>query len=263
MKHDAKISAVKTIKAILLGRSLTHSLPKALDQCIAQERPKLQQLVYGTLRDYPRLSAILSHLLLKPIKEKDLDLKALLILGIYQLEYMKTPDYATVSSIVDATDHLGKSWARGLANAVLRRFLREREAILRMLNEAQRQSHSKWMYDKIVNEYPGFLPNIVGVDPLPILKPFEDILRRRYTTTKWIFTFDLRFSEIQRRMLELYLTDGINLDEFIHWQEKNLEAACTNLIQRKQPDFHRLQQAWEQLAPQRVNLPDLPKAQSL
>lgn len=116
---------------------------------------------------------------------------------------------------------------------------------------------------KIVNEYPGFLPNIVGVDPLPILKPFEDILRRRYTTTKWIFTFDLRFSEIQRRMLELYLTDGINLDEFIHWQEKNLEAACTNLIQRKQPDFHRLQQAWEQLAPQRVNLPDLPKAQSL
>lgn len=111
---------------------------------------------------------------------------------------------------------------------------------------------------QIVNEYPGLLPNIVGVETLPILKPFEEILNRRYTTTKWIFTFDLRFSEIQRRMLELYLTDGIDLDGFLEWQEKNIDAAVANMLQRKEPDMERLEQAWQMLAPQRAALVDLP-----
>jgi raffinose/stachyose/melibiose transport system substrate-binding protein len=111
---------------------------------------------------------------------------------------------------------------------------------------------------KIVNEYAGLLPNIIGVDTLPILKPFEQILSRRYTTTKWIFTFDLRFAEIQRRMLELYLTDGIDLDGFLQWQEQNLDAAVANLLQRKQPDMQRLEQQWQLLAPVRSTLPDLP-----
>ncbi len=111
---------------------------------------------------------------------------------------------------------------------------------------------------QIVNEYPGLLPNIVGVETLPILKPFEEILARRYTTTKWIFTFDLRFSEIQRRMLELYLTDGIDLDGFLEWQEKNIDAAIANLLQRKAPDMERLEIQWNALAPQREAFVDLP-----
>ncbi|MBT4504167.1 MAG: hypothetical protein HOC74_40930, partial [Gemmatimonadetes bacterium] len=111
---------------------------------------------------------------------------------------------------------------------------------------------------RIVNEYPGLLPNIVGVETLPILKPFEEILARRYTTTKWIFTFDLRFSEIQQRMLELYLTDGIDLDGFMHWQEQNLDAACANMLQRKEPDMERLEKRWRELAPRRTTMRDLP-----
>jgi len=112
--------------------------------------------------------------------------------------------------------------------------------------------------ERIVNEYSGFLPNIVGVDALPILQPFEQILARRYTTTKWIFSFDLRFSEIQQRMLELYLTDGIDLDGFLHWQEQNLDAAVANLLQRKRPDMARLEQQWQRLAPVRATMQDLP-----
>jgi raffinose/stachyose/melibiose transport system substrate-binding protein len=115
---------------------------------------------------------------------------------------------------------------------------------------------------QIVNEYPGLLPNIVGVETLPILKPFEKILERRYTTTKWIFTFDLRFSEIQQRMLELYLTDGIDLDEFLHWQEQNLDAACANMQQRKAPDMERLEQNWRTRATQRDGMQHLPSQEA-
>lgn len=115
-------------------------------------------------------------------------------------------------------------------------------------------------YVRVVNEYPCMLPNIVGVPVLPDLKPFEEILERRYTTTKWIFTFDLKFAEIQRRMLELYLNDGATLDEFLEWQNRNLESATNNLLQRKNIDLDRLRKTWDELAPVRATMEDLPGA---
>ncbi len=113
-------------------------------------------------------------------------------------------------------------------------------------------------YAQIVNEYPHYLPNIVGVDPLPVLQPFEEILARRYTTTKWVYSFDLRFSQIQRRMLELYLTGGAQLDEFLIWQEQNIDAATASMMRRKQPDTHRLEERWQALAPLRAQMAGLP-----
>ena len=108
---------------------------------------------------------------------------------------------------------------------------------------------------QIVNEYPALLPNIVGVEALPILRPFAAILERRYTTTKWIFTFDLRFSEIQRRMLELYLSDGIDLAGFLEWQEQNIDAAIANLLQRKAPALDRLDARYQRRGDERGRAP--------
>jgi len=112
--------------------------------------------------------------------------------------------------------------------------------------------------ERVVNEYPCLIPNVVGVPVLPPLKPFEEILERPYTTTKWVYTFDLKFSEIQRRMLELYLNDGIPFEEFLAWQEKNLGAACHNLVMRKPIDIPRMQAAWDAQAAARATMKDLP-----
>ena len=112
--------------------------------------------------------------------------------------------------------------------------------------------------ERIVNEYPCFLPNIAGVPVLPPLQPFADFLERRYTTTKWTFTFDLKFTEIQRRMLGLYLNGGIELEEFMEWQEKNIQVSCANILLRKNPDMERLRKSWEELAPVRESMEDLP-----
>lgn len=113
-------------------------------------------------------------------------------------------------------------------------------------------------YERIVNEFECFLPNIVGVPTKPALKPFEEILERRYTTTKWVFTFDLRFNEIQRRMLELFLNDGIDLDAYMDWWESNLSAAAANLVVRKEIDLRPLEAEWGRLAPVRAGMEDLP-----
>jgi len=113
--------------------------------------------------------------------------------------------------------------------------------------------------DKIVNEFAGFIPNINGVPVRPELEQFERILERRYTTTKWVYTYDLRFSDILRRMLMLYLSDGIDLDGFLDWQVRNVDTATANFIRRKNPDLPRLEAAWQHLAPVRAGYVDLPE----
>lgn len=112
--------------------------------------------------------------------------------------------------------------------------------------------------DRIVNEYEAFVPNIVGVPVRPQLDPFVEILKRRYTTTKWTYSFDLRFTDILKRTLHLYLTGAITLDEFMRWQEGNVATASANFVQRMNFDFAPLQREWDRLAPVRAGYRDLP-----
>jgi len=112
--------------------------------------------------------------------------------------------------------------------------------------------------ETIVNEYACYLPNIVGVEPLEPLKPFAEILERRYTTTKWVFSFGLRFRFIQDRMLSLYLVDGIGTEGLFDWQEDNLTRAVRDLRRRKKPDMAALEAEWRRLAPKRVHFKGLP-----
>ena len=57
-------------------------------------------------------------------------LRALLAVALHQLEYSRNPPEVTVSSAVDAARLLRQPRAAGLVNALLRRFLRERDALL-------------------------------------------------------------------------------------------------------------------------------------
>lgn len=116
-------------------------------------------------------------------------------------------------------------------------------------------------YEKIVNEHPLMIPNIVGVPLLPLMQPFAEILERRYTTTKWCYTFDLQFLDIMSRTLLLYLDDHMTLDELLRWQERNLTAARHRFARRKHLDFISLQRRWEELAPLRASMEGLPIAE--
>lgn len=113
--------------------------------------------------------------------------------------------------------------------------------------------------DRVVNEYPCFLPNIVGVDGLPVLQPFDEILERRYTTTKWVFSFDLRFTDITARMLGLYLADGIDRDGYLKWQEDNIRTAGESILRRKGVDLAVMEARWRELAPVRDGFTNLPR----
>ncbi len=110
----------------------------------------------------------------------------------------------------------------------------------------------------VVNEILAFLPNIVGAEPNPALMPFHEFLQRKCSKTKWLFTFDLRFNEIYRRMLDLYLNNGIGEEEFLGWMESNLKTASETVVRRKKIDLSKFEPAWQANSTLREALGELP-----
>ncbi len=107
------------------------------------DRALTQELIYGTLRVLPRLEALVGFLLNHPVKPGDRDLEALILVGLYQLAVLDTPEHAAVAATVEATRFLGKPDKAALVNALLRRFLREREDLLA---QAERLPSARWLF---------------------------------------------------------------------------------------------------------------------
>ena len=153
MPLDCRVAAARVLAQVLGGSSLNSAMPPLLTQVPPRDRGLLQQLCYGTLRQQPRLQALLSPLLAKPLKERDRDLQALMLLGLYQLEDTRIPPHAAVSATVAATRGLRKQWARGLVNAVLRRYQRERESLCSALDEAAAAAHPRWLHQALWQQW--------------------------------------------------------------------------------------------------------------
>jgi len=151
---DVRAAAACVIGDVLGGHSLNQALPDRLNRVSERDRSLLQQLCYGTLRQSPRLQAVLGVLLEKPLRDKDRDLQGLLLCGLYQLDSTRVPDYAAVAATVGATRVLKKPWAKGMTNAVLRRYLREREQLSTTLDRAAAASHPPWLFQRIMDEWP-------------------------------------------------------------------------------------------------------------
>lgn len=127
---------------------MTPALEEAWEQVSdVQERAFIQALCYGTVRQYYRLDFILNQLLTKPIKEKDVQIKALALLGLYQLQYMRVKDHAAVSETVAVMNK--KQWAKSLLNALLRRYLREQAALEALADKHVAYAHPDWMITTI------------------------------------------------------------------------------------------------------------------
>lgn len=164
MNADVRATAARVIGAVIGGLSLNQVLPEKLNDVSERDRALLQQLSYGTLRQSPRLQAILKQLLDKPLRDKDRDVQGLLLCGLYQLDSTRVPDHAAVAATVDATRALKKHWAKGMTNAVLRRYLREREQLTQALDEAAAASHPAWLFQKILTQWPAAAAAIIDAN---------------------------------------------------------------------------------------------------
>ena len=164
MNTDVRAAAARVVAAVLGGMSLNRVLPGKLKEVSERDRALLQQLSYGTLRQGPRLDAILKQLLDKPLRDKDRDVRGLLLCGLYQLDSTRVPDHAAVAATVDATRALKKHWAKGMTNAVLRRYLREREQLTEALDQAAAACHPTWLFQTILKQWPAAAAGIIDAN---------------------------------------------------------------------------------------------------
>lgn len=135
------------------GQSLTVALDTALQTVESgKDRAFIQALCYGVCRQFHRLDFILGELLDKPLK--DSGVKALALVGLYQLKYMRVKAHAAVSETVLATRK--KPWAKSLINAVLRTYLREQERLEQKADSFRvaAVSHPAWLIKRIEQDWP-------------------------------------------------------------------------------------------------------------
>ena len=152
-----RAEAAKVVAAVARsGASLSAVLPAALAAVAPTDRGLLQQLCYGSLRFGLRYRAVLARLMTRPLKARDADLEALLWVGLHQVEALGLPPHAAVHATVGACRLLGKDWARGLVNGVLRKVLRE-PALLdpdRMTDPEARYAHPAWLVAQLRRDWP-------------------------------------------------------------------------------------------------------------
>jgi 16S rRNA (cytosine967-C5)-methyltransferase len=156
--NDTRALAAQALADIALrGASLRDAMeqraPKLNDP---RDRALLMALLSDGARWWLRFDAALDHLLDKPLRRKEPDIHALLVLGLVQLEVLQLQDYAAVAATVEATRALNRPRLSGLVNAVLRRWQRERETLLTKL-DAQPQTRyamPPWLVEAISADWP-------------------------------------------------------------------------------------------------------------
>ncbi len=155
---DVRLAATHVLTSLMQHQgSLNTALPDVSAQVSNKDTALLKQLVYGTSREYFRLHALTEHLLQKPFHSKDTDLHACLLLGLYQLREMRIPEHAVIHETVELTKVLNKPWAKGLINAVLRRYQREAISLDQLLsqdNDIYHWNHPEWMIRKLQHNWP-------------------------------------------------------------------------------------------------------------
>jgi len=150
-----RASAARAVAAVLSGRSLSDALPPLLQPLAVRDRALAQEIAYGVLREFEPL-AFLADGLLKA-RPKPNEVFALILVGLYQLLHTRVPEHAAVHATVEAAAVLKAQRMGGLINGVLRNFMREKEARLALLEQAEpavQHALPRWLWTRIQRDWP-------------------------------------------------------------------------------------------------------------
>jgi 16S rRNA (cytosine967-C5)-methyltransferase len=154
---DVRVVAAQALQRTVAGASLRAEFAAVSTKLPdARDRALLSALLHAGARWWLRYDTALGHLLERPLPAREASLRALLELGIVQVEALGLPAYAAVDATVEAVRGLGKPKFAALANAVLRRWLREREVIGAALDAdpVARSAHPRWLLDALAADWP-------------------------------------------------------------------------------------------------------------
>lgn len=146
---NPRYCAIDIVFKVENGQSLSELLVTELTALSDSDKRFVQHLVYGTLRQFEILDYQLTHYLQKPIKPAERQVYLALVLAIYEISSMNTAEYAAVNNWVDLIKKMGKEWAVGLTNGILRKVLRE--DLPALPKNLAKVSLPKWLSESLIN----------------------------------------------------------------------------------------------------------------
>jgi len=163
--EEAQRQAALVVHGVLAGTTLPEAMAKFAgsgEPSGGRRRALVQELAYGTLRHWGTLDALVRALASKPFS--DAALPVLVAIAIYQIEHTRAPEFAVVDHAVSAAAKLTRPAAKALVNALLRRYLRERDALNAAVREdpVARWSYPRWWIERVRREYPQSWEEILG-----------------------------------------------------------------------------------------------------
>jgi 16S rRNA (cytosine967-C5)-methyltransferase len=155
---ESLAEAARVVARVIGGESLNTALgPRGTSLAAA-----VQNLSYATLRDYGRGDALLAQLLRQPAS--DVRVRALLLVALRELAAGRAAAYTIVTQAVDAAAALDAPRAKGLVNAVLRNYLRQREALDDAVNASAsaRHRYPEWWIERARKDHPAHWADILA-----------------------------------------------------------------------------------------------------
>jgi 16S rRNA (cytosine967-C5)-methyltransferase len=133
----------------------------------AASRAGARNFAFATLRAYGIAPALVEQLLHRPIT--DPVLLALLHVALTDLRANPAHAHTLVDQAVHAAVSLGRQAARGLVNAVLRNYLRQREALESAIRErpSARHRHPDWWIRRVRSAWPAQWQTVLEVADQP------------------------------------------------------------------------------------------------
>jgi 16S rRNA (cytosine967-C5)-methyltransferase len=176
----ALYAAAEAIAQVRAGHSLSAALSGA--EPGSSLGAAVRDLAYGALRNLGLLEALLAQLLRKPTQPA---VHALLLAALYQLRARPRSSHTTVDQAVRAVSRLAPA-AKGLANAVLRSYLREADALVaRCDSETAHYSYPQWWIERVRAAWPQQWESVLNAGNLHPPMTLR-VNRRRLTAEQYL-----------------------------------------------------------------------------
>lgn len=196
--------ATQTLFAVENGKNLSDELAHIFAQnpeLSSQDKGMLQDIAYGCQRFSGSLKYMLGKLLNKPIENKALEYY--LLVAMYQLNHTRNAPHAVVNEAVNNIAKVGRGQYRSFANAILRRFLREKDGLNKAckFDDVAKTNLPIWLQKTLQNQYPKHWHNMVTA--FQSRPPLTLRVNRRHMNAEHYLQI-LQNAEIEAKILDDY-----------------------------------------------------------
>lgn len=158
---QVRVAAARVLLNVLEDyKPLHETLEQVTDEIPTQDRALLQALCYGVMRWHLQLESWMEQLAKRPANKIKPNVRVLIELGLFQLQYMRIPAHAAIHTTVEGAGKFQASRAKGFINAVLRAFMRQQAELVSCTSDACVYAHPEWMLEQFKNDWPDDWQNL-------------------------------------------------------------------------------------------------------